>query len=82
MDEVTFVSKDDAFEEMKEKLKDNPKLFEDLPRNPFPHKLVVALNDPTLGGDGRRRVSRASILTMRPSTRCDTRRTLRRSCSR
>ena len=46
--EVTFVSKDEAFEIMKEKLKDNPKLFEDLPRNPFPHKLVVALVDPTL----------------------------------
>ncbi len=47
MDKVTFVSKDEAFEEMKQKLKDNPKLFEDLPRNPFPHKLVVALKDPT-----------------------------------
>jgi len=45
---VTFVGKDEAFEIMKEKLSDNPKLFEDLPRNPFPNKLVVDLVDPTL----------------------------------
>jgi len=48
VESVTFVSKDEAFEIMKEKLSDNPQLFEDLPRNPFPHKLVVALVDPTL----------------------------------
>jgi cell division transport system permease protein len=44
---VTFVSKDEALQIMKDKLKDNPKLIESLPRNPFPNKLVVALVDPT-----------------------------------
>jgi cell division transport system permease protein len=44
---VTFVSKEEALELMKEKLKDNPKLMEAMPRNPYPHKLVVALVDPT-----------------------------------
>ena len=47
VEKVTFVSKEEALEMMKEKLKDNPKLFENLPRNPFPNKLVVALVDPT-----------------------------------
>ena len=46
--QVTFVTKEEAFEIMKEKLADNPKLFEDLPRNPFPNKLVVELVDPTM----------------------------------
>jgi cell division transport system permease protein len=44
---VTFVSKEEALELMKDKLKNNPKLIESLPRNPFPNKLVVALVDPT-----------------------------------
>ncbi len=48
VEEVTFVGKDEAFDIMKEKLADNPKLLDDLPRNPFPNKLVVALVDPTL----------------------------------
>ncbi len=43
---VTFVSKEEALQIMKEKLKDNPNLIESLPKNPFPHKLVVALVDP------------------------------------
>jgi cell division transport system permease protein len=44
---VSFVSKDDALAEMREKLKKNPKLLDSLPRNPFPNKLVVNLVDPT-----------------------------------
>jgi cell division transport system permease protein len=44
---VTFVSKEEALQLMKDKLKNNPKLIESLPRNPFPNKLVVALVDPT-----------------------------------
>jgi cell division transport system permease protein len=44
---VTFVSKEEALQIMKDKLKDNPNLIESLPRNPFPHKLVIALVDPT-----------------------------------
>ena len=47
VEKVTFVSKEEALQIMKEKLKNNPKLIESLPRNPFPHKLVVALVDPT-----------------------------------
>jgi cell division transport system permease protein len=47
VNKVTFVSKEEALQIMKEKLKNNPKLIESLPRNPFPHKLVVALVDPT-----------------------------------
>jgi cell division transport system permease protein len=47
VDKVTFVSKEEALQIMEEKLKDNPNLIDSLPKNPFPHKLVVALVDPT-----------------------------------
>jgi cell division transport system permease protein len=44
---VTFVGKDEALAIMKASWKGNPRVFENLTHNPFMHKLVVALVDPT-----------------------------------
>ncbi len=43
---VTFVSKEEGLEELKERL-DSPEMFEGLSRNPLMNKLVVTLVDPT-----------------------------------
>jgi hypothetical protein len=40
---ATLVTKEEALELMKANFQDNPELLEDLPRNPFPDKIVVTL---------------------------------------
>ena len=48
VESVTFISKEEGLEEMRETYKDRPEIFENLTRNPLPNKLVVALVDPLL----------------------------------
>jgi cell division transport system permease protein len=48
VESVTFVSKEEGLEQMKETYEDRPEIFENLTRNPLPNKLVVALIDPLL----------------------------------
>lgn len=46
VESCTLVTKEQGLEDLREELKDNPEIFENLTRNPLPHKLVVALVDP------------------------------------
>jgi cell division transport system permease protein len=48
VESVTFISKEEGLEQMRETYKDRPEIFENLTRNPLPNKLVVALIDPLL----------------------------------
>jgi cell division transport system permease protein len=46
VEECTLVTKEEGLAQLREELKDNPEIFENLTRNPLPYKLVVALVDP------------------------------------
>lgn len=47
VENVTYISKEEALQRFKERYKDHPELFENLEQNPLPASFVIRLKDPT-----------------------------------